>query len=361
MSWATVVKRIQRLEQQGFVHQIGMMEQPNVQGKDSVAYDLCGGFPLAVGIDVEYRETRAVVTDLRGTVLKSVLAPTPELADNEAIIEHVNTIYRTLLAQSSVSNRAIVGLGLAIPLFVTTATPNMFDQLAQALQKTLGLPVVVDDVARAYALHKERELFSHEGFAILTIRSGIGLGISLDGHLYRGDDNFSGLVSHTVLTPGEGARCPRCGNVGCLETYVNERVLLDDLAEARRNNRPVPDGETEHAPPTGRPWPKGALQDLFRSAGEGHDLARKRLEVRARYLAQGVSYLILVMNLRRIFVAGHFGAYGTAFVGQVASQLHDFVPHFVPFELTYEPLIDDAFPVGAAFLVLRDYCNYEVA
>lgn len=351
MSWATVVKRVNRLEERGFVLNVGTLEQPNVQGKDSAVYDLNPGFPFAIGIDVEYRDTRVVIADLRGTVHFEKRVATPPFSSVEAAARHVAAVIEDTRRHGGVDMERVVGIGVAIPLFLAPADESVFAALQRLLATDCGLPIVVDDVSRAYTLHKERELFSHESFAVISIRSGVGLGISINGRLHRGDTNTSGVISHVVLTPGEGSRCPRCGNRGCLESYLNEEVLANDYRAL--------DAEDGH-PDVLLASEGERLAELLRRGFEDDINARAIIDRRADFLAHAISFVILVLNIRRLFIAGHFGDYGSHFVAAVGDALARYLPPFASFRLAYEPLNDRAFAIGAAFLVLRDYCHYEV-
>lgn len=327
MSWATVVKLVRRLEGEGFIREAGVDPSPRTQGPDSTLYDLVGDYPLAVGIDVEYHRTRAEIVDLRGTVHARAEFSTPEFDTVDQVVSHCGKVSDKVLADHSELNEKVVGFGVAMPLFLIHERENLFALAQRRFQKYTEDPVVVvDDVARAYALAKQHEIVSPASFATVTIRSGIGLGLSVGGHLYRGDDNYAGQLGHMVVRPENSTVCPRCGNSGCLEMNVNEQLLTVDLLKRARS---------------------------------GDSKAAIAVEAQADALAHAVSFVVLVMNIETIYVAGHFAGNGEYFVSLVESAMSRYVMPLLPYAIHAEELADDRFPVGAAFLVLAQYCNYD--
>ena len=327
IAWATAVKLVGRLVGDGFLRQVGILEQPRVQGPDSTVFDLASDYPLAVGVDVEYANTRAIVTDLRGGVRSAHLAPTPRFSDARQVAEHTSRVVDAAIAAADVDPAKVVGVGVGLPRFLIRDDPDLFASVAASIAATRNGRIVVDDVARAYALAMEFERRSHASFAVVTIRSGVGLGLSVDGRLFRGDSNHAGLLGHMVVRPGTTGSCPHCGRSGCLEQFVNDTLVTAELLEA---------------------------------AASGAPDATAELADRADALALALSFLIMVTNIREIFVAAQLGEYGYLFADAVRSALSRYVAPFVPCRVEFVPLSADRFALGAAFFVLRDYFNYEL-
>ncbi|MFW6313403.1 MAG: ROK family protein [Spirochaetota bacterium] len=327
MAWATVVKMVRRLEAEGYIQQVGFDESPSVQGPGSVLYDLVDGYPLAIGVDIEYEYTHASLVDLRGKVWSQFSCKTPSFASMLEVVEYCVRVRESIMENQPDLEAKTVGLGVAMPLFLVTERENLFTAVQSRLAERIDGFVVVDDVARAYALHKQHERFDNGSFAVVTIRSGLGLGISVNGRLFRGDENYAGLISHLVLEPGSGTICPHCGQEGCLETVVNGNLLPESKL--------------------GR-------------AEAGDLLAVRDVEGRADALARALSFVILVMNIELIYVAGHFGDSGEFFVSLVNEAMKSYVPPFLPHSVQAESLAEPRFPIGIAFLVLSNFCNYEL-
>lgn len=103
--------------------------------------------------------------------------------------------------------------------------------LGSLLSAHFDVPVFVHNEANLSAVGEYAVLSGdHKNIANLSIHSGVGMGLILNGRLYTGHTGRAGEFGHTVIAKG-GRRCP-CGNRGCLEQYTSERAVLADYAEA---------------------------------------------------------------------------------------------------------------------------------
>jgi predicted NBD/HSP70 family sugar kinase len=352
ISWSTTVKMVARLEAAGFLRQVGVSQRRNVQGRDSAVYDLSDSMPLALGIDIEYATTRVLLTNLKDDVLHTEAYPTPQVQTMEELADFASGLVQPFLGLQGRGTRQIAGAGVVLPAFLIRSGGNPFAVLQQRLQERLPVAVRVDDVVRAYTLYKERRLYTSESFIMLTVRSGIGVGISLNGHLFRGDDNLAGELSHVVMDPN-GSPCPRCGNRGCFETLINENVLYERYTGVV--SAPLPDHADYDS--TGL---RAGLSDLFGRAARGEAAAAAIVAEAAETLARGLAILLNVLDVSRVYMAGHFGRDGQVLVPRIEEALARYLTPMVSRRIAYEPLQDLGFPLGACLLILRDYCDYEI-
>jgi glucokinase len=162
----------------------------------------------------------------------------------------------------------------------------------QVLETSLGRPVHVENDANAAALAEWRfgagQGASH--MVYLTMSTGVGAGLILDGRLYRGRAGAAGEVGHTEVEPG-GEPCA-CGRRGCLEAYCG------GAAWTRRLQTRTPDDSrvAARAGGRGRVRPEHVVQ----AAREGDAFARAELERYNRYLARGIANLVFVLAPERV-------------------------------------------------------------
>jgi len=322
-SWATIVKIVRRLEEEHLIEQCGVDARPLVQGPDSVLYRLSDRYPLSIGVDVEYRHTRVTIAGPGGRVHYTLLADTPAFVGVGAVRDHIVSLAERARSESAIEPERIVGMGVAIPMLLLGPGASVSTELQALLAAEYGHAVRVDDVSRTYALAKQSELWTAESFATITIRGGLGLGLSMGGHVYRGDDGVAGQLAHVVVDPDSPLVCPHCGHRGCLETVIKRVWIDEDLGES--------------------------------------DTPAEMLHGLAETLARAVSMVLMIVNVRRIIVSGHFGLFVTDLEAGIRKALPAYVAPFVPYDVTVEELREDYFALGAAFLVLSDYCNYEIS
>ncbi|MDT4985292.1 MAG: glucokinase, partial [Pseudonocardiales bacterium] len=190
--------------------------------------------PLAIGVDIGGTKVSAGVVDDDGRVIDRELRPTPghDVAETEAIIVEV---VKELAARHEV---AAVGVGAAGWIANDHATVLFSPHLAwrdeplhAALSEQIGLKLVVENDANA-AAWAEYRYGAAQGQPVIvcvTLGTGIGGGLVVDGNLYRGAYGIACEYGHMTLVP-DGRRCA-CGNRGCWEMYASGRALARDAQE----------------------------------------------------------------------------------------------------------------------------------
>lgn len=351
MGWATASKMVTRLEAQGIVVAAGT--SPNhTAGKNAYVYTVSRERPLAVGIDIEYGTTRIVLTNLFDDVLALAARSTPALKNSAEVAEYLAGLTRSFVREHLSSQEDLYGIGIGLPKWLVVTERNIFSAVEEQLIEELEWPVEVDNNIRAYATYKQRSTRTSGSFVLLTIRTGIGAGILVNGSIYRGEHNLAGEISHLTVEP-DGALC-RCGKRGCLETVVNQSLMYTRYVElAYGEGRAIPTGGDEHTLVEG-------LSELFNNAASGDPQALAVVKESALHIAKGVAALLLVLNINTVYVAGHFGERGDLLATAIETELPRWVAPDISYSLSYEPLDDSAFVLGAAHLILERFCDYSV-
>ncbi|MEU0238768.1 ROK family transcriptional regulator [Nocardiopsis sp. NPDC006198] len=166
---------------------------------------------------------------------------------------------------------------------------------ARALTERLGLEVLAENDANLSVLAEQ-----HRGAGTgaehvihLVIGDGVGAGIMMSGRLFRGAGGTAGEIGHIALDP-RGQVC-RCGNRGCLETFVGANYLLDMLPQ----NTDVARG----------PGP-ARVGDLVGAAAEGDPGSRRIIAEAGTALGQGIAIMANLFNPDRVIVGGDLAEAG---------------------------------------------------
>ncbi|MBI2684396.1 MAG: ROK family protein [Actinobacteria bacterium] len=236
-----------------------------------------------VGIDVGGTNIKAGLVSESGEVLAVRRIPTPRVA--WAMGDAINDVAEELVALARAPVTA-VGLAVAalveqpggyVHLSVNTKLPA--GQPAEALSLRLGLPVVVDNDANAaaFAEHRLGAAREHRNAVLITMGTGIGGGVVVDGELMRGGRGLGAELGHVVVQ-AEGPPCPGrgCRNRGCIESYVGARALTRTVKQACVESpggaiaRAIADGEPAGPELLGRLAGAGDPQavSLLREAGD---------------------------------------------------------------------------------------------
>src|SRR6266545_4853497 len=197
---------------------------------------------LTIGIDVGGTKVAAGVVDPEGNVLDRLRRETPT-KDPKATEDAIADVVETLEGRHDV---IAVGIGAAGFVDGTRSSvlfaPHLawrHEPLRDAVERRLGLPVVVENDANA-AAWSEWRFGAGQGESHLicvTLGTGIGGAILTDGALQRGKYGIAGEFGHMQVVPG-GHRC-ECGNRGCWEQYASGNALGREARELAISDSPV--------------------------------------------------------------------------------------------------------------------------
>jgi len=226
----------------------------------------------------------------------------------------------TAATRQEVPGAEILGVGVGAPGPLDTRrgivllTPNLGWvnlPLRQIIHDRLGLPAALDNDANCAVLG-EWWVGAARGarHAIgITIGTGIGGGLVLDGKLYHGASDVAGEIGHTTIDT-EGRRC-KCGNYGCLEAYAAGPSIAVRAVEE------IEAGAVSRLPSlVGGDLSKVTAQTVYQAAQDGDDLALEVVNDTARFLGVGIGNLLNVFNPEVVVVCG----------GVTAAGDHLFVP-----------------------------------
>ncbi len=192
---------------------------------------------------------------------------------------------------------------------VVMASPNLplvNVPVAFLLEKALGLPVVLENDGNA-AARAEATVGVAAGLrdvVLLTLGTGVGGGLWLDGRVYRGANGGAAELGHVVVRAG-GLRCP-CGSRGCLEVYTSGRALVRYAAARAGDPGADPSGELTALQEQGR-LTGGAVARL---AVAGDKAARDAVNELARWLGVGLTNMTNAFDPEMIVVGGGVGTLG---------------------------------------------------
>ena len=199
-----------------------------------------------------------IAIDLGGTNLKAGLFDnfyklkfkeslnTQRFSDKKGLISAIVSSIERIIYRNKLTITEILGIGVGLLGPVDHASgvvhflPNIPGwkevKLKSILQNKLHIPVALDNDAKLMCL-AELKLGAAKGFAnvlCVTLGTGVGSGLVINGRLYRGANNASGEIGHMPLNEG-GPRC-NCGRVACLEAYVGNSRIVNDARKIFRRN-----------------------------------------------------------------------------------------------------------------------------
>ena len=149
----------------------------------------------------------------------------------------------------------------------------------------------------------------------MTLGTGIGGGIILEGKLYHGASDVAGEIGHTTID-STGRRC-KCGNYGCLEAYASGPAIAERAREALRGD----ESESILISMVGGDLRKITAQTVYEAAKRGDSTAREVVRETARFLGAGVSNLLNIFNPDTVVIAGGVTAAGDALFAPLRAEV----------------------------------------
>ena len=259
-----------------------------------------GGTNLVVG---------AVAAD--GSALHALRSePTRPEDGSESVLRRLIAMGKAVIEETcrGVPGAEFIGAGVGAPGPLDTTrgivllTPNLGWvnlPLRQLVQDGLAIPTTIDNDANCAVLG-ECWMGAARGARNvigITIGTGIGGGIVVEGRLYHGASDCAGEIGHTTVEVN-GRRC-KCGNYGCLEAYASGPAI------ARRAVEAIEAGQTSRLPE----YVNGALekitaQTVYQAAHDGDELAEEVVGDTAKFLGAGIANMINIFNPEIVVVFG---------------------------------------------------------
>ncbi len=311
---------------------------------------------FTVGVDVGGTKISAGLVDEDGQLVSRDRTQSPA-TDPPEIVRTIGELVRSLVGSREVEAVGVCAAGFVDKQRATMVfAPNLAwrdEPLKDHLEKELDLPVVVENDANAAAWGE----FTFgagvdvEDLLMLTIGTGVGGGIVIDGELVRGGFGMGGEVGHIQMVPN-GVKCG-CGNLGCLESYGSGRALLRMTREHALEDPSAAANVLQRA--GGDPARiSGPL--ITEAAQAGDSFAIDRLAEIGDWIGQGVATLAAVLDPNMVVVGGGVGEAGDLLLDPIRESFENHVTvrgHRPMLELRQAQLGNAGGMVGVADLARR--------
>lgn len=195
----------------------------------------------ALGIDIGGTNTVVGLVNKEGKVLGTDSVKTQSFPVLEEYVKTVSKLAKDLIAKNNVSIAEIVGLGIGAPnanyytgnIEMAPNLPWKQDKvpLAKMFREELNIPVTITNDANAAALGEKMYGVAKDmdNFIMITLGTGVGSGIVINGQLVYGHDGFAGELGHVIIE--RNGRLCGCGRRGCLETYCSATGIVRTAKE----------------------------------------------------------------------------------------------------------------------------------
>src|SRR5215211_3499977 len=317
---------------------------------------------LIFAADLGGTHLRAATVDQNGKIQFRFKQNTPQGSDPGAIVDAVVAAVQECRKQSGEAD-AISAVSLVVPGTVkveegaVVKAPNLpcLDgfRLGAALTAQLGLPAFLENDANAAAVGEmwQGAAAGCKTIICVTLGTGVGGGIILDGKLWRGVDGAAAEIGHMCVDPFGGVACT-CGSRGCLEVFASATAIVRMTREASPR---YPDSVLQ-----GKDDRTAAM--VFDAGKQGDELALEIFRRMGVYLGIGLANLINILNPEMIVIGGGVVNGWDLFEKHMHQQVEERAFPLLAARVKIERAKcgDDAGLLGAARLALKNDFNHKV-
>jgi len=327
-------------------------------GRKPVTYSLKRDMMYVVAVAMDQLVTRIVLMNLSNEYVTEAEKFELALAGNPEALPELADSIEEFLTGLTIDRSKIIGIGIGMPGFVDAASGINYtfmqtngQPINEYISRRVKLPVFIDNDSSVIALAELRFGAANRKKSAMVINAswGVGLGLIINGELFRGHDGFAGEFSHIPLFLNN--KMCNCGKMGCLETESSLLVVIEKVRKELKEGKPsvlnglALDGIEQ------------AWEEIAAAAARGDKLAVKLLSEAAYNIGRGVAILIHILNPEIVILSGRGSSAGRIWMAPIQQALNE---HCIPrlcenTEIKISGFGYHAELIGAAVLVMEHY------
>ena len=277
-----------------------------------------------IGIDVGGTNIKIALVNEKGSIIYSNSIPTRAEMGYEYTINSMKEAIRDLLKETKTEAKDIEGMGFGFPgqidcqKGIVRLAPNIPGwvevPIAEIMEKEFGIPTRVDNDVRCAALGELNfgAGIGCENLICITVGTGIGSGLIINGKLVRGASNAAGEIGHIKLDIKEGPLCG-CGDRGCLEAFASGPSIVAMAEEYIKGGKSTKYRELAN--------PEITPYIVSEAAKLGDPVAKRIFTIMGEYIGVGLASVVNLLNPEKIIIGGGVAAAGDILMNPIKETL----------------------------------------
>lgn len=263
-----------------------------------------------IGIDVGGTNVKIALVDKSGKIIYSNSVPTYAKMGYEYTVNNIKQAIKDLMKETNTTAKDIDGIGFDFPGQVDYKTgvvklaPNIPGwvnvPIAQMIEEEFHIPTRIDNDVRCAALGEMKFGAGQgcENFVCITVGTGIGSGLVVNGQLVRGASNAAGEIGHIKLQMKDGLICG-CGDTGCLEAYASGPSIVAMAQDYIKGGKSTKFREMAAAE-------GGEITPYMvaKAAEAGDPVAKRIFAIVGEYIGIGLTSVINLLNPEKVIIGG---------------------------------------------------------
>ena len=282
-----------------------------------------------IGIDVGGTNVKIALVDDNGKIIYSNSVPTYAKMGYEYTVNNIKQAIKDLMKETNTTPSDIEGIGFDFPGQVDCKTgvvklaPNIPGwvnvPIAQMIEDEFHIPTRIDNDVRCAALGELKFGAGKgcENFICITVGTGIGSGIVINGKVVRGATNAAGELGHIKLQMNGGPICG-CGDTGCLEAFASGPAIVAMAQEYIKGGKSTKFREMAAAE-------GGEITPYMvaKAAEEGDPVAKRIFEIVGEYIGIGLTSVINLLNPEKVIIGGGVAESGELLLAPIRKTIKE--------------------------------------
>ena len=356
VSTPTAINYLNELVKEKYVEKRGKGDSRG-GGRKPIIYGLKKNSVYVVGIDMGRRYLRMAIFNPDMEKVAGINQDAISFSNKNELIKTVAEKVNQLLIDANISPEKVMGIGINMPGLINSEKginyTYLYDEeetLTDSFRKQFDCSVFLENDTKARTMAEMRYGSAKDLKNVLVIQIdwGLGLGMILNGSLYKGKSGFSGEFSHIPIEEN-GILC-NCGKIGCLETIASGNALVRNVLLGLESNKesmlyPVLQDNKEEISPS----------LIIKMALKGDQFAISKIDEMGAALGKGIVYLIQILNPELVILEGKLSEAGEYLITPIKQSLNKYCLSKVREDarIVISTLGDDAGTIGSATVVLE--------
>ena len=352
----SVSKAVNELIEEGFVVEQGYA--PSSGGRRPLMYALLPSAMYIVTVAMDQLSTRIQMVDLLNNPVADIALNELKLFANPHALSTLIDYINDYISATGIAKDKIAGIGIGMPGFIDAAEGINYtyldsagQSLTQLISAQTGIPAYIENDSSLIALAEQKFGIAknHKDVMVINLGWGIGLGMIINGEIYRGHNGFAGEFSHIPLSE-DGALCT-CGKRGCLEAEASMLVVAEKAVKG------IKKGHISSLKHTDKDQSKLVGNAIMEAANNGDQFAIELLSDAGYKIGKALAILIHIMNPESIVLSGRGAIVGKILLAPIQQALNKYcIPRLVSStELLISDLGFNAELIGTAVLVMENF------
>lgn len=358
-SFPLTTRMLNELMEEGYVVEKGYA--PSSGGRRPLMYSLKPDIIYTVSVAMDQFVTRIVVMDMQNRYVSAVRKFDLPLQRNAGALEILVEKIGEVIRESGIERSKIAGVGIAMPGFIDAGKGLNYSfletegkSITEYISRKVGMPAFIGNDSGLIALAELKfgAARNKRDAMVINMGWGIGLGLILNGELFRGHNGFAGEFSHLPLF-SNGKLCS-CGKNGCLETECSLLVVTEKAQQGLKEGKSsmLKERLTEGAH-------EANCNAIIAAATKGDRFAVELISEAGYNIGRGIAILIHLINPEIIILSGRGSMADKLWQTPIQQALNE---HCIPrlavnTEIVTSALGYEAELIGAASLVMENYGN----